>query len=103
MEGLHRLRTVADRAPYTSPQRLAIWGGSAGGILVGRAMTERPDLFAVVLPQVGVMDMVRAEVTPNGVPNIPEFGSRTTEAGFRSLLAMSTYHQIQDGVKYPRC
>jgi prolyl oligopeptidase len=86
---------------YTSPQRLAIWGGSAGGILVGRAMTERPDLFAVVLPQVGALDMVRAEVTPNGVPNIPEFGTRTTEAGFRSLLAMSTYHHVQDGVKYP--
>jgi prolyl oligopeptidase len=45
--------------------------------------------------------MVRAEVTPNGVPNIPEFGTRTTEAGFRALLAMSTYHQIRDGVKYP--
>jgi hypothetical protein len=86
---------------YTSPQRLAIWGGSAGGILVGRAMTERPDLFAVVLPQGGALDMVRAEVTPNGVPNIPEFGTRTTEAGFRALLAMSTYHQIRDGVKYP--
>lgn len=86
---------------YTSPPQLAIWGGSAGGILVGRAMTERPDLFAVVLPQVGALDMVRAEVTPNGVPNIPEFGTRTTEAGFRSLLAMSTYHQIQDGVNYP--
>jgi prolyl oligopeptidase len=86
---------------YTSPKRLGIWGGSAGGILVGRAMTERPDLFAVVVPQVGVLDMVRAEVTPNGVPNIPEFGTRTTEAGFRALLAMSTYHQIRDGVAYP--
>jgi len=86
---------------YTSALRLAIWGGSAGGILVGRAMTDRPDLFAVVLAQVGALDAVRAEVTPNGVPNIPEFGTRTSEAGFRSLLAMSTYHQIQDGVKYP--
>jgi prolyl oligopeptidase len=86
---------------YTGAQRLAIWGGSAGGILVGRAMTERPDLFAAVLPQVGALDMVRAEVTSNGVPNIPEFGTRTNEAGFRALLAMSTYHQIRDGVKYP--
>ena len=86
---------------YTNPRRLAIWGGSAGGILVGRAMTERPDLFAAVVPQVGALDMVRAEVTPNGVPNIPEFGTRTNEAGFRALLAMSTYHQIRDGVKFP--
>ncbi len=86
---------------WTRPSRLAIWGGSAGGILVGRAMTERPDLFAAVVPDVGALDMVRAETTPNGIPNIPEFGSRKTEAGFRALLAMSTYHQIKDGVKYP--
>ncbi len=86
---------------WTSPERLGILGGSAGGILVGRAMTERPDLFAAVVPAVGALDMVRAEVTPNGVPNIPEFGTRTTEAGFRALLAMSTYHQIVDGTKYP--
>jgi len=90
---------VAQR--YTQPARLGILGGSAGGILVGRAMTERPDLFAAVVSSVGALDMVRAEMTPNGVPNIPEFGSRTTEAGFRSLLAMSAYHQIKDGVKYP--
>ncbi|MCY7314438.1 MAG: prolyl oligopeptidase family serine peptidase [Rubrivivax sp.] len=86
---------------WTEPARLAIWGGSAGGILVGRAMTERPDLFGVVLPEVGALDMVRAETTPNGIPNIPEFGSRATEPGFRALLAMSTYHQIKDGVNYP--
>ena len=86
---------------YTSPARLGIWGGSAGGILVGRAMTERPDLFAAVIPSVGALDTVRAELTPNGVPNIPEFGSHKTEAGFRALLQMSTYHHIRDGVKYP--
>lgn len=86
---------------YTSPKRLGILGGSAGGILVGRTMTERPDLFAAAIPAVGVLDAVRAEVTPNGVPNIPEFGTRTTEAGFKALLAMSTYHQIKDGVAYP--
>ncbi|HKO68627.1 MAG TPA: prolyl oligopeptidase family serine peptidase, partial [Burkholderiaceae bacterium] len=86
---------------WTSPDRLGILGGSAGGILVGRALTERPDLFVAAVPAVGLLDAVRAEVTPNGVPNIPEFGTRTTEAGFRSLLAMSTYHQIVDGKKYP--
>lgn len=86
---------------WTQPSRLSIWGGSAGGILVGRAMTERPDLFAAVVPSVGALDMIRMETTPNGVPNIPEFGTRTNEEGFRSLLAMSTYHQIKDGTKYP--
>ena len=86
---------------WTQPSRLAIWGGSAGGILVGRAMTERPELFAAVVPEVGSLDLVRAETTPNGIPNIPEFGSRATEPGFRALLAMSTYHQIKDGTAYP--
>ncbi len=86
---------------WTSPDRLGILGGSAGGILVGRAMTERPDLFVAAVPAVGVLDAVRAEITPNGVPNIPEFGTRKSEAGFRALLAMSTYHQIVDGKKYP--
>lgn len=89
------------KAGWTRPGRIAIWGGSAGGILVGRAMTERPDLFGAVVASVGALDMVRAELTPNGVPNIPEFGTRTHEAGFRALLAMSTYHQIRDGVAYP--
>ncbi|MBA4174981.1 MAG: S9 family peptidase [Leptothrix sp. (in: Bacteria)] len=86
---------------WTTPARLGIWGGSAGGILVGRAMTERPELFAAVVPEVGSLDMVRMETTPNGVPNIPEFGSRKTEAGFRALLAMSTYHHVKDGTRYP--
>jgi prolyl oligopeptidase len=86
---------------YTRPERLGLVGGSAGGVLVGRAITERPDLFAAAVPQVGALDMVRAELTPNGVPNIPEFGTRATEAGFRALLAMSSYHQIRDGERYP--
>lgn len=86
---------------YTEPSRLGILGGSAGGILVGRAMTERPELFAAVVPMVGALDMVRAEVTPNGIPNIPEFGTRANEAGFRALLEMSSYHQVKDGVNYP--
>jgi len=86
---------------YTSPARLGIWGGSAGGILVGRAMTERPELFRAVISSVGVNDTVRAELTPNGVPNIPEFGTHTTEPGFRALLAMSTYQHVVDGTRYP--
>jgi prolyl oligopeptidase len=86
---------------YTAASKLGILGGSAGGILVGRAMTERPDLFAAVVPVVGVLDTVRAELTANGVPNIPEFGTVTKEDEFRALLAMSSYHQVKDATPYP--
>lgn len=86
---------------YTSNARLGILGGSAGGILVGRAMTERPDLFAAVIPAVGVLDAIRAETTANGVPNIPEFGTVKKEDEFRALLAMSSYHHVKDGTRYP--
>ena len=86
---------------YTSPARLAGEGTSAGGILIGRALTERPDLFAVVLPRVGWTNALRIETTPNGVPNIPEFGSCQTEEGFRSLYEMDALQHVRDGVKYP--
>jgi prolyl oligopeptidase len=86
---------------FTRRERLGIQGGSAGGITVGRALTERPDLFAAAVPSVGVLDALRMEFTPNGPPNIPEFGSVTTMDGFRGLLAMSAKHQVRDNVKYP--
>jgi prolyl oligopeptidase len=86
---------------YTSPARLAIRGASAGGILVGRAITERPDLFAVALPSVGLLDLLRYETEANGVPNIPEFGSVATEEGFKALYEMSAYHHVRDGTRYP--
>jgi prolyl oligopeptidase len=86
---------------YTTSTKLGILGGSAGGILVGRAMTERPDLFAAVVPAVGVLDAVRTETTANGVPNIPEFGTVKKEDEFRALLAMSSYHHVKDGTAYP--
>lgn len=86
---------------YTQPIKLGILGGSAGGILVGRAMTERPDLFAAVIPAVGALDMLRMETTANGVPNIPEFGTVKNEAGFKALLEMSTYAHIKAGTAYP--
>ena len=86
---------------YTSPARLAIRGASAGGILVGRAITERPDLFAVALPSVGLLDLVRFETEANGVPNIAEFGSVASEEGFRALYAMSAYHHVRNGTRYP--
>ena len=86
---------------YTAPQRLAVRGRSGGGILAGRAITERPDLFAAAEIAVGCTDMVRFELTENGPPNVPEFGSLAVPEEFRALLAMSTLHQIVDGKAYP--
>lgn len=86
---------------YTSPGKLAGSGGSAGGILIGRAITERPDLFAGALIGVGCLDALRMETTTNGVPNIQEFGSVVTREGFDGLLAMSAYAHVRDGTKYP--
>ena len=85
----------------TTPERLAIFGGSAGGIFVGMAINERPDLFAAAVPTVPVMDTVRAELDPNGLANIPEFGTVKEASGFKALQAMSSYHQIKAGVRYP--
>ena len=88
-------------AGYTSPAKLAIFGGSAGGIFAGRAITERPELFAAAVLQVGALDMVRSETTATGSQNIPEFGTVKDEAGFRALLQMSSYHHVVDGTRYP--
>jgi prolyl oligopeptidase len=90
---------IADK--WTSASKLAIRGGSAGGITVGRAMTERPDLFASVISQVGVSNSLRAEFSQNGPPNVPEFGSVKTADGFKGLYAMDSYVHVKDGVKYP--
>jgi prolyl oligopeptidase len=86
---------------YTSKEKIAGQGGSAGGILIGRAITERPDLFAAALINVGALDAVRFETTMNGPPNVPEFGSVKTEDGFKGLYAMSAYHQVKNGENYP--
>ena len=86
---------------YTTSSRLGISGGSAGGILVGRALTERPDLFAAVISLVGASNTLRAEFSPNGPPNVPEFGSVNTQPGFEDLMAMDSYHHVQDGTAYP--
>ncbi len=86
---------------YSSPAKLAGEGPSAGGITIGKAITERSDLFAVPIPRVGLMNPVRLETTPNGVPNIPEFGSCQTEAGFKALYEMDAYLHVKDGMNYP--
>ena len=89
------------QADYTSHRRAAVIGGSAGGITVGRLLTERPDLVAVVIDMVGVSDALRSEFSPNGPPNIPEFGTVKTEQGFHDLLAMDACQHVHEGVKYP--
>ncbi len=89
------------RAGFTSPAKLAINGGSAGGITVGRALTERPDLFCAVIPAVGVLNALRAEFSQNGPPNIEEFGTVTEEDGFRGLYEMDALHHVRDGQRYP--
>jgi prolyl oligopeptidase len=86
---------------YTSPPKMSIMGGSAGGIFVGRSITERPELFGAAVDQVPLSDALRFENSANGIPNIPEFGTVKTEEGFKALYAMSAYHWIRDGVKYP--
>ena len=84
---------------YTSPQRLAGWSYSGGGIAIGRAITERPDLFGAVVVQAGVFDTLRFELTPNGAINIHEYGSVKTLEGFKGLLAMSSFNHICDGIR----
>ncbi|MDD2705454.1 MAG: prolyl oligopeptidase family serine peptidase [Acidocella sp.] len=89
------------QAGYTAHRRLAVMGESAGGITVGRLLTERPELAAVVISMVGVSDAMRSEFSPNGPPNIPEFGTVRTKTGFHDLLAMDAYQHVHDKVMYP--
>lgn len=86
---------------YTAPGHIAINGGSAGGILIGRAMTERPDLFAAAIPQVGCLNAVRMENSPNGPVNAPEFGTVAKEDECRALLEMDAYLHLKPGTAYP--
>jgi len=85
----------------TTKDKLFIFGGSAGGITMGMSLTERPDLFAGVIDAVPATNTLRDEFTPNGPPNIPEFGTVTTEQGFKNLYAMDSYQHVKDGVTYP--
>lgn len=86
---------------YTTAKRLAIEGGSNGGLLMGAALTQRPDLFAAVVSHVGWYDMLRTELTPNGAFNTTEFGSVKDPEQFKALYAYSPYHRVQNGVAYP--
>jgi len=85
----------------TTSERLFIFGGSAGGIAIGRALTERPDLFAGALDLVPIANPLRLEFSANGPPNIPEFGTVADPAGFANLYAMDTIQHLKRGVQYP--
>lgn len=89
------------REKYTSAKKIGIDGGSAGGILIGRAMTERPDLFAVAVSNVGAMNVLRFENTPNGLRSTAEFGTVKDPVEWKALYEMDAYHHIKKGTAYP--
>ena len=86
---------------YTTPAKLAIAGGSNGGLLVGAIMTQRPDLCRVALPAVGVMDMLKYQKFTIGWNWAPEYGTSDDEAQFRNLLSYSPLHNLRAGTAYP--
>ena len=86
---------------YTKKGRIGGEGTSAGGVPSGGSLTKRPDLWGAMIIRVAVTNFLRFEFTENGPPNIPEFGSITTEEGFNGLNIMDSYTKVRDGVKYP--
>ena len=86
---------------YTSPEHLAILGGSNGGLLMGAELTQHPDLFRAVVSLVGIYDMMRVELDPNGAFNTTEFGRTADPEQFKALLAYSPYHHVVKGTRYP--
>jgi prolyl oligopeptidase len=86
---------------YTKPARLAIQGGSNGGLLMGAALTQHPEAYGAVVARVGIYDMLRVERTPNGQFNVTEYGSTKDPAQLEALRAYSPYHRVKDGQRYP--
>jgi prolyl oligopeptidase len=86
---------------YTSKEHLAIIGASNGGLLMGAAVTQHPELFRAVVARVGIYDMLRVELDPNGAFNTTEFGTVKNLDQFRALYAYSPYHQVTEDTKYP--
>lgn len=88
-------------AKVTDPSHLAIYGRSNGGLLMGATLVQHPEMFRAVVSAVGIYDMLRTELSPNGAFNITEYGSVKDEASFRALFAYSPFHNVKDGVAYP--
>ncbi len=86
---------------YTSPEKLAVEGGSNGGLLMGAFLTQHPDMARAVVTHVGIYDMLRVELDPNGAFNITEFGTVKDAGQFRAIHAYSPYHHVSDATQYP--
>jgi prolyl oligopeptidase len=86
---------------WTNPQKLALQGGSNGGLLMGALITQHPELMRAVVSSVGIYDMLRVELAPNGAFNVTEFGTVKDPEQFKTLYAYSPYHHVVDGTKYP--
>lgn len=86
---------------WTRPEKLAVLGGSNGGLLMGAMLTQHPDLVRAVVSAVGIYDMLRVELAPNGAFNVTEFGTVKDPDQFKALYAYSPYHHVTDGTKYP--
>ncbi|ADO70627.1 prolyl oligopeptidase family serine peptidase [Stigmatella aurantiaca] len=100
-DDFHAAAEYLVRAGYTRPDRLAIYGGSNGGLLVGAAMTQRPELYGAVVCAVPLLDMVRYHQFGSGRTWIPEYGSADNPEDFKVLYAYSPYHAVRPGVRYP--
>ena len=88
-------------AGYTRPDRLGIVGGSNGGLLMGALLTQHPDLVRAVVSFVGIYDMLRVELSPNGAFNVTEFGTVQNRDHFEAMIAYSPYHKVRDTTAYP--
>jgi len=86
---------------YTRPEKLAVEGGSNGGLLMGAFLTQHPELARAVVAHVGIYDMLRVELDPNGAFNVTEFGTVKDLAQFKAIHAYSPYHHVTDGTRYP--
>jgi prolyl oligopeptidase len=86
---------------YTRTSKLAIIGGSNGGLLMGAAFTQHPEMYHAVVSMVGIYDMLRVELSPNGAFNVTEFGTVKEGDQFKALYAYSPYHHVKDGTQYP--
>ncbi len=89
------------RSNYTSSSKLAVEGGSNGGLLMGAMLTQRPELMQAVVSHVGIYDMLRVELDPNGAFNVTEFGTVKDPEQFKALYGYSPYHHVVEKTKYP--
>lgn len=92
-------KLIADK--WTQPAKLGIERGSNGGLSMGAALTQEPQLFGAVISQVGIYDMLRVELSTNGAFNVTEYGSVKDAAQRNALYAYSPYHHVVDGTAYP--